>query len=146
INSEEIFEGFKGKKEAQEKYDKEVETWQQKMEIKQKEIQDLKEKASTRSLLMSKEGKEKLEHEIERKSMEYQKFVTEIFGRSGKAFKKNAEYTKPIVERIMAIIRQIAKEENYDFIFDTVNGGLVHAKPDFDLTKRVLKILNSQEN
>jgi outer membrane protein len=144
INSEEIFENFKGKKKAQEKYDKEVAAWQQKMEKKQKEIQELKEKAKARELLMSKEAKEKLKNEIDRKSQEYQHFVTEVFGREGKAFRKNAEYTKPIVERIMAIIKRIAEEEDYDFVFDTVNGGLIHSKPDYNLTKRVLAILNKE--
>lgn len=144
VNSTEIFEGFTGKKEAQDRYDKEVANWQQLMEEKQKEIQELEEKKKVRSLLMSKEAKQKLDNEIERKKGEYQKFVTEVFGRSGKAFKKNAEYTKPIVEKIMDIIRQIADQEGFDLILDTTNGGIIFAKPEYDLTKRVIKILNKQ--
>jgi len=50
--------------------------------------------------------------------------------------------TKPIVDKINKIIGKIAEEENYDYVFDARQGGLVFAKKKFDLTDRVIKILN----
>jgi Skp family chaperone for outer membrane proteins len=55
------------------------------------------------------------------------------------------ELTKPIVDKINEIIDQIAKEEHYDFIFDTRSGAVVFAKKSYDITEKVLKIINSQK-
>jgi len=143
INSTEIFAGYEGTTDLQSKYDQEIAKWNQKMETKQKEIRDLNEKLENRSLLMSKEAKEKLKKEIKRKMGEYEQFVNNIFGRGGKAFKKNEEYTKPILKKIKETLKVMRKEEGFDFIFDTVAGGIVEADPKYNLTKKVLDKINA---
>jgi len=144
INSQEIFEGFKGTKELQGKYEGEIAKWYDRLNKKEKEIKDLKDKLENRSLLMSKDAKERLQNEIKRKTIEYQKFASETFGRGGKAFAKNEEYTKPILAKIREILKVIRADEGYDFIFDTAAGAIVEAKPEYNLTEKVLKKLNAQ--
>ena len=58
---------------------------------------------------------------------------------------KNEELTKPIIEKINKIIEKIAKDENYDYIMDARAGGVIYGKPAFDLTERVLDILNKEK-
>jgi Skp family chaperone for outer membrane proteins len=43
------------------------------------------------------------------------------------------------------IIQKIAKDENYDFIFDARASGVVYAMPKYDLTERVLLLLNKEK-
>lgn len=145
INSEAIFAEYEGTKQAQEKFNKEVAVWEQNASKKQQEIKDLKEQIDKQSLLLSNERKKALEDSLNQKMVEYQKFLQENFGQDGKALKKNEELTKPIIEKINRIITQIAKEENYDFIFDARAGGIVHAKKVFDLNQRVLEALNKEK-
>ena len=144
INSEEIFRGYQGTKEAQEKFDKEVAKWEQEASTRQKEIKDLKDQLDKQSLLLSGERRADLAGKLKTKMIEYQDFLQTKFGQKGEALSKNEELTKPIIEKINKIINKIAKDENYDFIFDARTGGVIFAKPAFDLTKRVLDILNKE--
>jgi len=145
INSEAIFAEYEGTKEAQEKFNKEVAVWEQTASKKQQEIKDLKEQIDKQSLLLSNERKKALEDSLNQQMVEYQKFLQEKFGQKGEALSKNEELTKPIIEKINRIIEKIAKEENYDYIFDARAGGIVFAKKVYDLNQRVLEALNKEK-
>jgi len=145
INSEEIFAKYEGTKDAQDKFNKEVAKWEQEASERQKELKEMQEQLEKQSLLMSSERKKELEEKIKNKYIEYQQFLQTKFGQTGEAYKKNSELTKPIVERINDILEKIAAEERYDFIFDTRSGGVVYAKKAYNLTERVLNLLNKQQ-
>jgi outer membrane protein len=145
INSEAIFAEYEGTKEAQNRFNKEVAVWEQDASKKQQEIKDLKEQIDKQSLLLSNERKKALEDSLNQKMVAYQKFLQEKFGQKGEALEKNEELTKPIIEKINRIIENIAKEENYDYIFDARAGGIVYAKKVYDLNQRVLEALNKEK-
>ncbi len=142
IRSDVIFKDFRGTKDAQDKYDKEVAKWEQDAAEKEKKIKELEEQQEKQGLLMSSEKKKSLQEEISRLKVEYKEFVYKVFGQGGDAFKKNTEYTKPILKQINAILDEIGKNEGYDFIFDATAGGLVYARDAYDLTDRLIKELN----
>ena len=145
INSEAIFAEYEGTKEAQTKFNNEVAKWEQEATKKQQEIKDLKEQIDKQSLLLSAERKKALEDSLNQKMVNYQKFLQDKFGQKGEALEKNEELTKPIIEKINKIIEKIAKEENYDYIFDARSGGIVFAKKAYDLNQRVLEALNKEK-
>ena len=145
INSEAIFAEYEGTKEAQSKFNNEVAKWEQEASKRQQEIKDLKEQIDKQSLLLSNERKKALEDSLNQKMVNYQKFLQEKFGQKGEALEKNEELTKPIIEKINRIIEKIAKEENYDYIFDARAGGIVFAKKVYDLNQRVLEALNKEK-
>jgi outer membrane protein len=145
INSEAIFAKYEGTKEAQQKFNKEVEKWEQEASKRQKDIKGLKEQLEKQSLLLSNERKKELEDSLRSKLALYEKFLQEKFGQKGEALAKNEELTKPIIEKINKILEKIAKEENYDFIFDARAGAIVYAMPKYDLSERVLMLLNKEK-
>jgi len=145
INVEEIFKNYAGTKDAQAKFDKEVAKWEQDATNKQKEIKDIKDQLEKQSLLLSSERKAELDAKLKQKMTEYQDFLQTKFGQKGEVLSKNEELTKPIVEKINKIIDKIAKDEGYDFIFDARAGGVIYGKPAFDLTERVLNLLNKEK-
>lgn len=51
--------------------------------------------------------------------------------------------TKPIIDDINAVIKRIGEEEGYDLILDSVQG-LLYAKPDLDITQRLLDELSKK--
>lgn len=144
INSQKIFKEYEGTKEAQAQFDKEVARWEQEASKRKKEIEELKDQLEKQSLLLSAERKKELEDKLREKYMSYQEFLQSKLGQDGEVLQKNVELTKPIIERINKIIAKIAEEERYDYIFDEANGGVVFAKKGFDLTERVLRVLNTQ--
>lgn len=145
INSEWIFSEYEGTKEAQDKFNKEVAKWEQDASKKQKEIKDLKDQIDKQSLLLSNERKKALEDSLNNKVAVYQEFLQQKFGQKGEALVKNEELTKPIIEKINKIIEKIAKDENYDYIFDARAGGVIFAKQTYDLNARVLQLLAKEE-
>jgi outer membrane protein len=145
INSEEIFQRFEGTKDAQEKFNKEVAKWEQEASNRQKEMRDLKDQLEKQSLLLSSDRKKEIEDQLRTKMAEYEQFLQTKFGQKGEAVSKNEELTKPILEKINTILEKIAKEENYDYIFDTRAGGVVFAKKAYSLTERVLAQLNKEK-
>jgi outer membrane protein len=145
ISSEEIFQKYEGTKEAQDKFNKEVAVWEQQATNMQKEIKDLQDQLEKQSLLLTNDRKREIEDKLKQKVATYQKFLQEKLNpQEGEAYKRNAELTKPIIDKINVIIAKIAKDENYDFIFDQKAGGIVFAKPAYDLTDRVILLLNKE--
>ena len=86
-----------------------------------------------------------MEERLQQKAADYQKFVEQKLGQNGEAISKNEELTKPIVEKINKILEKIAQDENYDFIFDARSGGVVFAKKTYNLTERVIALLNKEK-
>lgn len=145
INSEWIFTEYEGTKEAQNKFNKEVAKWEQEASQKQNEIKKLQEQLDKQSLLLSNERKKALQDSLKNKMALYQEFLQNKFGQKGEALVKNEELTKPIIEKINKIIEKIAKDENYDYIFDARAGGIIFAKKTYDLNSRVLQLLAKEE-
>jgi outer membrane protein len=146
INSDVILVKFEGAKEAADKLNKEVARWEQEASKRQNDLKSLKDQIDKQSLLLSAERKKELEDSLQQKYAQYQQFLQEKFGQKGEAYSKNEELSKPIVEKVNKIIEKIAKEENYDFIFDARAGGLVYANAQkYDLTDRVLMLLNKEK-
>lgn len=144
INSDRIINEYQGTKEAQEKFNKEVAKWEQEASERQKEIKTKKEQLDKQSLLLSSERKKELESQLEQELIEYNKFLQEKFGQQGDAVKKNEELLKPIMEKVNKILEKIAKDENYDFIFDG-RYSLAYAKKAYDITEKVILILNKEQ-
>ena len=76
------------------------------------------------------------------KAMEIEKYKYDKLGPEGEFYKKSMEFTKPIIDKINALIAKIGNDEEYDFIFDASSGALVHASPEYDITERILEELN----
>ena len=144
INSQQIFKEYQATKDAQEKFDKEVAKWEQEATNTQKPLMEMKDQLEKQSLLLSAQRKKELEDQFTQKKAEYQAFLSDKLGQNGDVYKRNVELTKPIVEKINKIIDKIANDERYDFIFDAAAGGVVYAQPKYDLTDRVVKILNAE--
>jgi len=143
VNVENVFNSFQGTKDAKAKLQKEVAKWEQEATNRNKEIMDLKEQLEKQSLLLSNERKNDIIAKVKQKSSEYEDFLKAKFGQDGEITAKNAELTKPILDRINKIIEKIAKDDNYDFVFDSRT--VMYGKPIYDLTDRVLTSLNKEK-
>lgn len=107
-----------------------------------KEYNDLLQEIDSQSLLLSPEKKQQKMQEAQDKALAIEKFKYEKLGPQGEFYKKSMELTKPIIDKINKLIAKIGEEDGYDFIFDASSGALVHAKPKYDITDRVLEELN----
>ena len=144
VDSKALFDGFKGTKEAQDKYDKQVASWEQEVADKQKELANLKEKFEKQSLMLSEEKKKDLQTQFMTKQADLQKLVQSLYGKDGRVIKKNEEFTGPIIQKIRGVAQQVAKAEGYDLVLDKSSGSVFYvSREDLDLTQKVLDRLNS---
>jgi outer membrane protein len=137
---------FKEFTDAQTEFDKDVEAWQEELDQMQKNVIDsLVADSAKYSLVLSEPQKKEKNEYLKSKRQEYQKLVNDIFGPGGRAEQRNAELTKPILDKINQVLEKIATEENFIMIFDSVNGNIAYAKENLDLTDLVLEELNKLE-
>jgi len=107
-----------------------------------KDYNDMIEEIDSQSLLLSPEKKQEKVRLAQEKALAIDKFKLEKFGPEGELYKKQFEFTKPIIEKINALIKKIGDEDGYDFIFDASSGALVHALDKYDVTDRIIQELN----
>lgn len=142
VNSNQIYlnciEAIKAKKKM-EKFIKKIEN---EAAALKKEIETLKSQISQKSLLLSMEGKAALKNQLQLKVSEFQSFMAENYGEKGVIVRKNSEIMKPILARIEKIIIRIAKQDDLDFVFDIEMAGLFYAKKKYNITERVIGMLN----
>lgn len=144
IDTVNIFAEFRETIEAEEIYKKELEAWKKDAAEMEAEIAQLREELQSQSLMLSEEKLAEKKLVLEQKFRDYQQFMNDVFGENGQAEQRNKELTAPIVEKINAVIAQIAEEEQYTIIFDAAQGNIVYAKKALDLTAQVLERLQAQ--
>ena len=144
IDTVNIFAEFRETIEAEEIYKKELEAWKKDAAEMEAEIAQLREELQSQSLMLSEEKLAEKKLVLEQKFKDYQKYMNDVFGEDGQAERRNKELTAPIVEKINAVIAQLAEEEGYTIIFDAAQGNIVYAKKALDLTEQVLERLQAQ--
>jgi outer membrane protein len=141
VDSNRLRNEFKDFKDAQATLDQEVKTWQEDIAQLGKIVDSLKADSAKISLLLTEEKRKDKNDSLATKRMEYQRLVDQTFGPGGKWEQKNAELTKPVLDKINLVLEKIATEENFIMIFDSVNGNIAYAKKSLDLTDLVLEEL-----
>ena len=145
VNSEMILQEYVAVQQAMETFNRDVEGWQQEMERKTDELEELQQEIDHQSLMLSAERRRERELEYQRQLAEYEKLKETIWAPDGLIEQRNEELLRPIVNRIQAVLEEIAADEGYDLIFDAADSNILYGDPDFDLTSRVLDVLNGEE-
>ncbi len=145
IDSERIFAEFHGTKDAQSQFNQQVEQWNKELETKKQELDQLQKDYESQSLILSEPKRREREEEIQKKRSELDQFTQEIWGPTGKVAKRNQELTQPIVDKIREVLTNIGQSEGYSIIFDATDGNIVYANDAFDLTDRVVAVLNEDQ-
>ncbi|MBN2423576.1 MAG: OmpH family outer membrane protein [Calditrichaceae bacterium] len=106
------------------------------------EYNKMLDEIDSQSLLLSPEKKQEKLNEAQQKAVAIEQFKYQKLGPEGELYKKNLEFSQPIIKKINDLIAKIGEEEGYDFIFDASSGALVHALPKYDLTEKIIESLN----
>ena len=109
----------------------------------QEEINQLNQELERQSMAMTQERRLQLTAELQQKAMNYQTFIDDIWGQTGRAYERNQELMRPIIETVNALLERVGEEEGYDYIFDAASGGIVWADPVYDLTPKIIEMLGT---
>ena len=138
VDSQRIFEEYQEYQDAQAKFEKDVEVWNVEGEQMKKEIEELAAELESQSLILSAEKKKEKQTYLVAKEDTLNQFLNAVFGPDGRAERRMAELSKPVREKILAIIEQVAIENNYGIVFDAGTINIAYAKKSLDITDDIL--------
>ena len=142
INSDKVLAEYSEAKKAKE----ELAKWNKDQEDKaiqmEQGIKKLEEEFKNMSVMISEEKKNEKMQEGQKQLMEYQQFKEQVWGQTGEFYKKNQTLMQPIIDKINEVIKDVSEKGKYDYVFDANTGTLLFAKPEYEITDEILKILN----
>lgn len=142
VDTEYILSNIPAYLAAQDQLDQLSAEWQKEVEKIYGEIDKMYKDFQAEKVLLTEEMKIKKEDDIIAKEKEAKDTQKKYFGKDGELFKKRTELVKPIQDDVFNAIKEIAKEGNYDAIFDTASGAsMLYTNPKFDRSDEVLQKL-----
>ncbi len=82
---------------------------------------------------------EQASSELQKYADAIDKYTNDIFGEEGEIYKKRVELIKPIQDKVIKAINDVAKEGGYDFIFDMAgNQSIIYSNASLDVTQKVI--------
>ena len=146
IDSEVLRDKVPEFKDMQRQLDRLRQQFEQEAMDRRSKLMKLQEDFRKQELLMSDAKKAEMQAQFEESTLELQQFSQDKFGPDGELFKKNVELGEPIFIMINDAIAEVAREEGFDFVFDTAtSGAIVYADPErYNLTDELLERLEEQ--
>ncbi len=140
INSEAIMEQLPEAREAQRQLDELVGEWQNELQEMQRDWQTQYEEYDRMKLIMTDQRRSDVERQLMELDRQIADFRNLKFGQNGELFQKQEELIRPVQDRIFLAIRELAVEEQYDYILDQSGDILLmYADEKHDLTQRILQ-------
>jgi len=144
IDSARIFREFSEAKEAQERFDRQVQGWRSEAAEKEKQVADLRAEVQDQGPIVSAIRRQEREAALQRAISDYERFIQEVWGPNGRAATENSNMTAGIVEKIRTAVETVAGDKALNLVLDSSSGFLIYADPAFDLTTDVLEELKKQ--
>lgn len=142
VDTEYILEKMPEYTQAQEQLDKLSAQWQQEIETKYDEVEEMYKKYQAEQVLLTAEMKQKREQQIMDKEKEVKEFQKKKFGYEGELFQERQELIKPIQDKVYDQIQKIAESKGYDFVFDKSSGlTMLYTNTRYDLSEEVLRAM-----
>jgi len=129
-------------KSVQEKLKKEESQIRSQLQAKQEELSKMRDEIQSQSKgKMSEEAKKQKMKEFEEKRQEGEKF---LFESNKKLQDMSEQLMKPLIDKILEIVKDIAKKEKYDIVIEARRGGIIYGDDKYDLTQKIIQELDKQ--
>jgi Skp family chaperone for outer membrane proteins len=146
IDMDEILENVEEYKTAATLLDKNVANWKKDIELKKMELEGREEQLQAEKVLLTQELIEDRKLELQLFRSEIIDLQTKYFGPTGDYIQQKNNLLKPIQDQVLSIVRQIAQERKYDFVFDRSSDlVMLYSAKNYDISNLVLQRINAQE-
>lgn len=127
---------------VQQKVDRMAQEWEAELKKRKDEVDEQFKEYQARELLYTSEERRRKRDEIVRAEEEVERLRAKYFGPEGDLFSQQEQLMRPLQERILAAIEEVATREGYDYVFDK-QGDFVFlfTREQYDLSDRVLEEL-----
>jgi outer membrane protein len=142
IDSERIFREYADAKDAQARFDRQMQTWREEAKEKEGLVTKLRAEVRDQAPILSALRRQEREEALQKAISEYERFVQQVWGPTGQAAAENERMTREVVDRIRAAVEKLAGERGLTLVLDAASGFLIYADKSLDLTSEVILALN----
>lgn len=144
INSAAIMDKLPEAQDAQRQIDNFVADWQGELAKMQNAWQRKYEEYDKKKLILTDQLRAQSEKELQDLDKKIAEYRNKKFGKDGELFVKQNELMKPVQNKIFKVIQDVAKEEDFDYVFDKSGDILLmYSNEKYDLTDKVYQRLIS---
>jgi outer membrane protein len=142
IDSKRIIDGMQETQDAKTRLNDLVSTWQTELQVLQDSLKSMKADYENKKLILTDQLKQQIEQEITDLNTQIEQFKVAKFGEGGEYFQKQVEFMKPVHDKIFSAIQQVAREEDFDYVFDRSSEILLlYVNERYDITARVQTLI-----
>lgn len=138
IDSSRIFLEYKEAQDAQQRFDRLVQGWRDEAAEKEKLVTQLRGEVRDQGPILSALKRQEKETALQRAVTDYENFIQEIWGPTGRASQENERATSEVVQQIRSAVEKVASQKGLTMVFDSTSGILVYADRSLDITADVL--------
>jgi len=139
VDSDSIMDKFADAQDARQKLDAIIQEWQTELTKLENNWKSKYDDYEKRKLIMTDQTRAETESELIKLEQQIGDYREKKFGTNGELFQKQDEIMKPVQNKVFTAIKDVAKDENLDFIFDRSGDVmLLFAKDEYDVTALVL--------
>jgi outer membrane protein len=125
--------------DARQRLDALIQEWQTELNRLESEWKSKYDNYEKRKLIMSDQTRAETESELVKLENQIAEYREKKFGTNGELFQKQDELMKPVQNKVFNAIKEVAQEEDLDFVFDRSGDIMIlYAKEKYDITAKVL--------
>jgi outer membrane protein len=143
IDSGRIFLEYSAAKEAQSRFDRQVQGWRDEAVEKEKVVSQLRAEVRDQSPILSSLKRQEKEEALQKAISDYERFIQDVWGPQGQATQENDRATNDLVRLIRGAVEKVAAEKNLNLVLDAASGVIIYADKVLDVTPDVLTELNA---
>lgn len=138
-----ILENVPEYNEASGDLEKKVQKWKVEIEAELKEVEEMRKDLNNERVLLTKELIEERDEDILFKEKEILEYQQKRFGPNGDLFIQKKRLVQPIQDQVFIAVQEVAKNGNYDFIFDkSADLVMLYSATRHDISDKVLLRIN----
>ncbi|HMN17640.1 MAG: OmpH family outer membrane protein [Ignavibacteriota bacterium] len=139
IDSDTIMDQLPDVQDARQKLDALIQEWQAELNKMENDWKTKYDDYEKRKLIMSDQTRAETEAALVQLETQMAQYREKKFGTNGELFQKQDELMKPVQNKIFAALKELAEQEDFDFVFDRSGDIMIlFAKEKYDLTSKVL--------
>ncbi|MDC1048830.1 OmpH family outer membrane protein [Flavobacteriaceae bacterium] len=141
-----ILESVVEYKKASQLLDKNIENWKKEIELKKIQLKQIEDQLNVERILLTPELIKDRELEIQDFALDIINLQEKHFGPVGDMILQRSKLIQPVQDQVLTIVKQIAEEKKYDFIFDRSSSvTMLYSAKIYDISDLVIKKINRQQ-
>ncbi len=142
VDSDTIMDNLPDAQDARQKLDQMIQEWQTELNKLEGDWKTKYDDYEKRKLILTDQTRADFESELIKLEQQIADYREKKFGTNGELFQKQDELMKPVQNKVFTAIKEVALEEELDFVFDRSGDIMIlYAKEQYDISAKVIEKL-----